>query len=77
MAEGKDVFPSQSFTLLVMQLIHYCVHALGPFNLCAPLLPSPPPAQARVTVTTQLNPLSYFFPLTFTVFDKAFLAVTG
>lgn len=76
-AEGKDVFPSHSFTLLVMQLIHYCVQALGPFNLCAPLLPPPPPAQARVTVATQLNPLSYFFPLTFTVFDKAFLAAMG
>lgn len=32
------------------------------------------PAQARVT---QLNPLSYFFPLTFTAFDKAFLAAMG
>lgn len=62
MVEGKNVFPSNSFTLLVRQLIHYCVQALGPFNLCAPLLP-PPPAQARVTVATQLNPLSYFFSL--------------
>lgn len=61
MAEGKDVLPFHGFSLLVMQLIHYCVGALGTSDLCAPPLPPPPPAQVRVTVTTHLNPLSYFF----------------
>lgn len=77
MAKGRRIFPSPSFTLLVMQLILYCVQALGPFNCelnCFLLLPQ----HGHVS----LSQLSWilcptFFPLTLTVFDKAFQAAMG